>query len=309
VAAPSRIPGVQYANPPRAEAVTAALVWPPRLIVVHDTGNPNSTKENEASYAHTRTDPQNRWTSAHAYVDNGGVLGSLRLDRRAWAAYDYANDHGIHIEMCLRGNRVATHSITAVLVRQLCLMAGIPMVKLSPADVAAGKHGVCGHRDITIGLGVGDHTDPGADFPWSQFMQQVNQQDIGGTVAPVDLQPETQRKINALDAVSYFALVLGDDTVFIPPSGDPDHPVARSPWIVSILKAIKAKVDAQGQIVLTPAQFADFTTAVLQALGDAFATKVGPVVEDGVYAALESPRGQAALRRAIRDQGDDNPAT
>ena len=171
--APVRIPGVPYAAAPSAEGSARVLSWPPRLVVVHDTGNPDSTKENEASYAHTR--PVSGATTAHAYIDNGGALGSLRLDRQAWAAYSYANANGLHVEMCLRGDRTKTRQITAALVRQLCQMAGIPMVKLTPSQLAAGARGVCGHRDVTSGLGVGDHTDPGADFPWSQFMAWVNQ--------------------------------------------------------------------------------------------------------------------------------------
>lgn len=178
---PSHIPGVPYAAAPSMASAAGSLAWPPRWVVIHDTGNPDSSKENEASYAHTR--PVKKATSAHAYIDNGGVLGSLRLDLQAWAAYDEANRHGIHLEMCLRGDRAATRTITAGLVRQLCLMSGIPMVKLSPAQVRAGQRGVCGHRDITLGLQVGDHSDPGADFPWDTFMQHVNQ---GDTVAGID---------------------------------------------------------------------------------------------------------------------------
>lgn len=169
----SRIAGVEYAAAPRAQQYAAALAWPPRLVVIHDTGNPTSNRRGEAKYAATRTDDRSRWTSAHAYIDQDGVLGSLPLDRQAWAAYSYANRYGWHLELCLPGDRTKTRRNAAAVVRWLCQQAGIPMVKLSPADVAAGKRGVCGHRDITLGLKVGDHTDPGADFPWTQFMDWV----------------------------------------------------------------------------------------------------------------------------------------
>lgn len=182
-----RIPGVAYGAAPRAESKAAALGQPVDIVVVHDTGNPTATKENESHYAATRTDLSKYWTSCHAYTDTGGVLGSLRLDRQAWAAYSYANANGWHIEMCgmnagdAHAVPAATIAITATLVRQLCELGGVPMVKLSPADVAAGKRGVCGHRDITLGLHVGTHDDPGPAFNWTAFMQQVNS---GGPVAP-----------------------------------------------------------------------------------------------------------------------------
>lgn len=172
MSAPTRIPGIPYAAAPSAESSARALQWPPRIVVIHDTGNPNSTAAGEAAYAHSR--PVKGATSAHAYIDQAGPLGSLRLDRQAWAAYTYANGAGIHLELCLTGDQAVTRGRAAQLTAQLCDMAGIPKVKLTPAEVAAGARGVCGHRDITIGLHVGDHTDPGADFPWPAFMAAVN---------------------------------------------------------------------------------------------------------------------------------------
>lgn len=190
--APTRIPGVEYARAPRTQSKGSALAWPPRLVVIHDTGNPNSDRYDEANYAATRTDPQKDWTSAHAYIDAGGVLGSLPLNYAAWAAYSYANAHGFHLEMCKPGGSVAAATITntARITRVLCDLAGIPRVKLSPAEVAAGKSGVCGHYDITVGLGVGSHTDPGKNFGWTDFMRQVND---GASAPPPSSDPPAPR--------------------------------------------------------------------------------------------------------------------
>lgn len=169
----TRIPGIEYAAPPRSAAVTSALTWPPRLVVIHDTGNTDSTRYSEAHYAATRTDQQSFWTSAHAYVDSGGALGSLALNLRAWAAYSYANAYGFHIEICRKDlANGAALDYAAGVVRQLCQAAGIPMVKLSPQQVASGQRGICGHADITIGLGVGDHYDP-SPFDWPGFIARV----------------------------------------------------------------------------------------------------------------------------------------
>ena len=174
--------GVTYAARPRAAQYASALVQPPKLIVVHDTSN-DATKEQEASYAAKRTDDRSRWTSAHFYVDDAGVIGSVPLNLQAWAAYAYANRVGIHIEMCgmnagLPG-AVTPRTIanTAALVADLTAEFKIPAMKRSPAQVAAGARGICGHYDVTIGLNVGDHTDPGPRFDWAAFMRLVTEGD------------------------------------------------------------------------------------------------------------------------------------
>lgn len=181
----TQLAGVPYAQLPKAAGadVRSALDPSPRLVVIHDTSN-DATKEQEARYAATRTDPSSRWTSAHFYVDTTGPLGSVPLNIRAWAAYAYANRYGIHLEMCgyNAGKPGAvppkTIGITAGLTRQLCELFDIPMVKLSPAEVAAGKRGICGHWDITTGLGVGTHDDPGPKFDWSAFIAAVKGEDM-----------------------------------------------------------------------------------------------------------------------------------
>lgn len=180
--APTRIPGVTYAAMPKAGTKASALPWPPRLVVIHDTGNNTSNAAGEASYAATRSDASSKWTSAHAYVDPDRVVGSLPLNLQAWAAYSYANRYGFHLELCrtAAGTAAATRTRAADIVRWLCEQADIPMVKLTPQQVAAGKEGICGHLDITVGLGVGDHTDPGPAFPWTEFMAQVTQQNAAG---------------------------------------------------------------------------------------------------------------------------------
>jgi hypothetical protein len=195
----TKIPGIEYAAPPRAAAATGSLSWPPRLVVVHDTGNSSSTRYDEAHYAATRTDAQANWTSAHAYVDRGGVLGSLVLNLRAWSAFSYANANGFHIEICKKDLYNADALRWAAwTVRQLCQAAGIPMTKLSPAQVAAGQRGVCGHLDLTLAhIDGNDHTDPGYDFAWPAFMGMVNdsgqfttesESDMGQSFGPVQLE-------------------------------------------------------------------------------------------------------------------------
>src|SRR5207249_7215862 len=97
----SKIAGITYGPLPRPAGpdFIATLDFPPRMIVIHDTGN-TAPATNEAQFAANRTDPPKKWTSAHFYVDTGGPFGSTPLDVVAWGAFHFANHNGWHIEMC-----------------------------------------------------------------------------------------------------------------------------------------------------------------------------------------------------------------
>jgi hypothetical protein len=62
--------------------------------------------------------------------------------------------------------------------RELCLRLSVPIVLLSAADLVAGKHGVCGHDDVSAAWHQTNHSDPGPNFPWAEFMALV----MGSTV-------------------------------------------------------------------------------------------------------------------------------
>ncbi|MFT4296616.1 MAG: N-acetylmuramoyl-L-alanine amidase [Micropruina sp.] len=42
---------------------------------------------------------------------------------------------------------------------------GIPLIRIGPADLRAGRRGICTHADISAAFGESDHTDPGSGFP------------------------------------------------------------------------------------------------------------------------------------------------
>jgi hypothetical protein len=176
---PSKLSGVPYGPAPRVSAVSGGLAVPPRWLVIHDTGN-NASAADEAHYAATRTDAQANWTSCHFYVDTSGPLGSTPLTIEAWAAYNEANTHGWHIEMCGYNAGAAgavpasTVTLTAQLAARLCALGNIPIVHRGPSEVAAHLPGIVGHWDITQGLHVGTHDDPGPAFNWPAFIAQVN---------------------------------------------------------------------------------------------------------------------------------------
>jgi N-acetyl-anhydromuramyl-L-alanine amidase AmpD len=70
---------------------------------------------------------------------------------------------------------------------------GIPLVKLTPAQYAAGGTGVIGHVDHTYGYHDGSHTDPGTGFPWDVVLAKaraINEED--------DLTPDQAKKLDEL---------------------------------------------------------------------------------------------------------------
>lgn len=267
MAIPNQLPGVPYAAIPKAAtpAYRSMLALPPRLVVIHDTSN-DATAQQEARFAATRTDPSSSWTSAHFYVDGTGPLGSVPLIYKAWAAYSYANTHGWHIEMCGYNAGMTgavpgkTIGITAGLVRQLCEVADIPMVKLSPADVANGKRGICGHRDITIGLNVGTHDDPGPAFDWPAFIAAVNGGDMALTEADKPIIVAAVHGYKDADKPSYHDAFFGDVW--------PNSKTAAS--YGPALASLSSKVDGLTKAVtaLAGGGTSVDTAAILQAVND-----------------------------------------
>ena len=68
------------------------------------------------------------------------------------------------------------------------------MVLLSAADVKAGKAGICGHVHASDAYHLSDHTDPGANFPWGEFMTQVASQEDN------DMTPDQDARLKRIEA-------------------------------------------------------------------------------------------------------------
>lgn len=170
--------------------VTPAHYYPTRerrlrLIVIHTMESPETddTAENVAAWFAGPTAPL---ASAHACVDNNSVVLCLPPTATAWAAPG-ANADGYQIEQAGRAaqgiagwNDSYSQSmlrLSAAHARQIAQAAGIPLVHLTDAQLAAGAAGFVGHDQVSRVYKKSDHTDPGPDFPWTQYMTLVN----GGT--------------------------------------------------------------------------------------------------------------------------------
>jgi N-acetyl-anhydromuramyl-L-alanine amidase AmpD len=178
-------------TPGRARAI--------QYIVVHVTVGPEgpNSAENGVAYDKTRTDG----TSTHVFVDSNTVAREVPDGDRAHAARYHGNEIGLQMEICsyvqnaaqwADATSQATLRLAAKMAAEWCTIHGIPVRRLSVNEVSAAYYnssgsrpkGICGHVDVTHAYPEdgGTHTDPGAEFPWSQFLQMVQQEMSGGTV-------------------------------------------------------------------------------------------------------------------------------
>jgi hypothetical protein len=141
-----------------------------QFVVIHATDN-TASDEAEANYAETRPDH----TSAHFYSDGDTVIQALDTDHIAFGCYPIGNSRSVQFEISGLSNQLTDASLRKVapIVARVCQEYGLPIRKVSSTDLANGVKGICGHLDVTYAWGEGDHTDPGANFPWSTFIGYV----------------------------------------------------------------------------------------------------------------------------------------
>jgi N-acetyl-anhydromuramyl-L-alanine amidase AmpD len=128
--------------------------------------------------------------SAHYVVDPGEVV--CCVDEHTIAYHAPPNTGSIGVELCdpqkgasSRWGDAAHEAMlrrAAVLVREVAARWGVPLKKLTVAQVKAGQHGICGHVDVSKAFKQTDHSDPGTGFPWAHFMDLVTD---GAAVAEI----------------------------------------------------------------------------------------------------------------------------
>lgn len=161
-------------------------------VVVHATVSPCQRGEarNVAGYFQS----QQSGGLAHYVVDPGEIICCADEGLATWGA---PPNHGeIHVELCdpqagdparwNDANHYSTLVLGAHLVADICRRQGVPMQRLTTAQVAAGQRGICGHGNVSDAFHQSDHQDPdvAGPFPWDAFMRLVT----AGTPA---LPPET----------------------------------------------------------------------------------------------------------------------
>lgn len=159
----------------------------PSVVVIHTTeGHENhNSAEAGAAYDQVRTDG----TSTTVFVDQDTIIQCVRLMDEAHAARQHGNDIGVHIEICGKAGQTTAQwndeasRKTIDKVAEFCVMLrkkmpGVfPLVRLTPKQVRDGRHGFCGHVDITYAFPEdnGTHTDPGRYFPWVRLFERIQE--------------------------------------------------------------------------------------------------------------------------------------
>jgi hypothetical protein len=149
--------------------------------VIHYTAGSEgpTSAEDGASYDQRRTDG----TSTHYFVDQNSVVQCVLTRDTAYSAFQYGNARGIQYELCgtaqsraqwLDAASNATITNAARQIARDCAKWGIPAQRIGPSQMLAGQRGICGHVDVTNAYGLGDHTDPGPEFPWDVLIARVN---------------------------------------------------------------------------------------------------------------------------------------
>ena len=164
-----------------------------RVLVIHTAETPENGQMAESiqSYCQRREDK----VSCHEAVDNNSVVAGVRPYDTAWTTGSI-NDFAYSWELAGRASQTkeqwedefstAMLKLAAKRVAMAAVLWKIPIVKLSPAELKAGRSGICGHVDQTIAYEVkGGHTDPGRNFPWIKFLDMVKAEVAALTGAPV----------------------------------------------------------------------------------------------------------------------------
>jgi N-acetyl-anhydromuramyl-L-alanine amidase AmpD len=153
-----------------------------RLIVVHTMENPEKPGTAHA-VASWFAGPDAPIASAHLCIDNAEVWGCVHVKDIAFGA-PHANRDGFHIEHAGRASQGAvgwadpySEAMLGISAQEAAKMAAaysIPVVHLTPAEIAQGLKGFCGHADVTKAYAtIGGHEDPGPDFPWDHYLEMV----------------------------------------------------------------------------------------------------------------------------------------
>lgn len=155
---------------------------------------------------------RNNGVSYHYTLDNSVAIDSVNTDRASWSVLD-ANPYTINLVFA--GSKAAQSrqvwldrfgnaiDYAAKLFVQDAAKYGplVPVVLARDYQaIGAGRNGGIDHSGITYGLGIGDHTDVGKNFPWDVFTAAVKRYAEGAPVTPV---------VNMIDAEAKNSPWLG----------------------------------------------------------------------------------------------------
>ena len=196
-----------------------------RLFVLH-THEGNGTAQGLAGFLQN----PNSGVSYHYSIDNSECVDVVDTDRASWSVLD-ANSYSINL--CFAGSRAGWSrdqwlkygpaiDYAAKLFVQDAAKYGPLVPVVVGRDYTAirqGRNGGIDHSGVTYGLGIGDHTDCGPNFPWDVFKAAVDKW-LKGVDVP------TTPIVNMIDAEAQRATWLGTRQT----TGESRTPDGRGRW-------------------------------------------------------------------------------
>lgn len=185
---------------------------PPLWIVAHtmEAGEASTRAETTAAYF---ADPgDGRFVSSHYCADNNSIVCCVRLSDTAFTVGNIGNQRGINWEFAGFAAQTAAQwgdSYSMAMLRRAAPYwyadaerYGIPIRRLSIAELQQFKRGLTSHNDLRLAFGGTTHTDPGPHFPWDEFIEMING---GGGVSEAEvlaalINPEDYRDPAVRDA-------------------------------------------------------------------------------------------------------------
>lgn len=192
-AAPGGAPAAKAPAKPIEKSSVPVLDWTQRFgfgrprntanirnIVIHVTVNaPGTPAENVADYQ-----IRSRSGSYHELTDTSiKHLKANTDDWFTWSSGNKGNEIGLHRSFVMWGTETRADWLrfekmlreAAKRDAQWCRTYGIPPVKLTAADLRAGRKGFAGHLETGQAWGGTDHVDPGKGFPWDVYLRFVRE--------------------------------------------------------------------------------------------------------------------------------------
>lgn len=120
--------------------------------------------------------------SYHDVADTDRIIPAVPHDVVAYAAGG-GNAQGVHL--CFPGRAGQTRAQWLDLNSRSMIRQGatwlvdvhqahdIPLERIDPADLLAGRSGVCDHHDVSLAFHKSNHTDVGDAFPWDVLWSDV----------------------------------------------------------------------------------------------------------------------------------------
>lgn len=150
---------------------------PKKIIIVHTTENAPGTPSRNIIDYQVRTQSG----SYHRLVDATGKITMANTDDwQTWSTGNKGNDIALHVSCVAQAKMTREQWLdqpkmlegVARVIAHWSKKYQIPLVKLSRAELGAGKHGVAGHLEAQV-WGNTTHWDPGYHFPYDVVLKRA----------------------------------------------------------------------------------------------------------------------------------------